>query len=508
MSRLIDRIRAEGCQPLRASLFDGASELTDFLKRQILDASLSANKPITSEELERRLQIARTNFKQSEPVSTEVLDIAELEGVPVFAADDVAIYIFSLPTGTNVADVVSSMAPPFNKFFVEFQNIPNQRMAKSEDKLHSWGALITADENPDYITHFEGDDGKPRWILNIDTFIEMEKGKPFGPIAHHIAGLAEDGTWFRHADGNVWWGGGLAKFGEEPPEEVNQSVGDFVANLLFPVLLTISFLHCKNIKLNTITPPEKLSRKYQKRHGKELVRYHVLEIAPLKRLIDKYRTGLKTDLRRALHICRGHFKTFTTDSPLFGHHIGTYWWTPQVRGSKSTGVVLKDYRVVAPADVGRSYREADENPPHFEKETPPAKDPDSVGRGLAAHNKTQNAIAQVVRKFGWIPLSPSSKEPEYDIAWKIKETLYVCEVKSLSASNEERQLRMAIGQVIRYRQKLGALGYEPVIAVIATEVCPVDKSWDDLCTNENIVLLWPEIAEQRLQSAIIERQLV
>ena len=227
----------------------------------------------------------------------------------------------------------------------------------------------------------------------------------------------------------------------------------------------------------------------------------MLEIGPIKRLLDKYRTGSINDLKRALHICRGHFKTFTSDAPLLGRFTGTYWWTPQVRGSKSAGTVIKDYRVTAPAEIGKSYREADENPPNADKIATSSRDPDKVGRGLAAHNRTQNTIANIVRKLGWIPRSPASNEPEFDIAWKVKETFYVCEVKSLLPVNEERQLRMAIGQVIRYRQKLTAAGHEPVIAVIATEVQPEDKTWDELCSNENILLVWPDVAEQRLQGS-------
>jgi hypothetical protein len=35
--------------------------------------------------------------------------------------------------------------------------------------------------------------------------------------------------------------------------------------------------------------------------------------------------------------------------------------------------------------------------------------------------------------------------------------------------------------------------------VIAIERAPSDESWKDLCQHENIVLVWPEIAEERLR---------
>ena len=283
----------------------------------------------------------------------------------------------------------------------------------------------------------------------------------------------------------------------EPPEEAAQNWGDFVAQLMFPVLLSISFMHCKNVEFHSVVPPKKLSHKHRRVHGHELIRYHVLDVQPIRRILDKYRKNNQDDLRRALHICRGHFKTFTPDAPLLGRHVGTYWWEPQVRGSQERGTVLKDYRVNAVREFGKSYRDVDENPPDRDKEAALSKDPDSAGRGFAAHNRTQNQIAEILRQLGIEPLSPSRDEPEFDIAWKAGETFYVCEVKSITPLNEERQLRMAIGQVIRYRQRLAACGHEPIATVVATEREPSDSSWQDLFENEGILLLWPDVAHTR-----------
>lgn len=32
--------------------------------------------------------------------------------------------------------------------------------------------------------------------------------------------------------------------------------------------------------------------------------------------------------------------------PLFGKHVGRFWWQPMVRGDKKRGVLNKDYDVV------------------------------------------------------------------------------------------------------------------------------------------------------------------
>ena len=50
-------------------------------------------------------------------------------------------------------------------------------------------------------------------------------------------------------------------------------------------------------------------------------------------------------LKKALHICRGHFKTYTGKAPLLGKHTGTYWWNDCVLGSEDVGVRVKDYTV-------------------------------------------------------------------------------------------------------------------------------------------------------------------
>jgi hypothetical protein len=42
--------------------------------------------------------------------------------------------------------------------------------------------------------------------------------------------------------------------------------------------MAISFMHCKNVSLEAIVPPEKLSRRHVKRHGRPLVSYSELTI--------------------------------------------------------------------------------------------------------------------------------------------------------------------------------------------------------------------------------------
>lgn len=118
--------------------------------------------------------------------------------------------------------------------------------------------------------------------------------------------------------------------------------------LCIPVFMAIGLMHCKNVTVTEQRPPDWQQKAAQKKHGRPLVTYHVLNIEPMKTVLRTEGDIEHNGLKKALHICRGHFKTFTSDKPLFGKVTGTYWWQPHVRGSIDEGVALKDYNVKAP----------------------------------------------------------------------------------------------------------------------------------------------------------------
>ena len=139
--------------------------------------------------------------------------------------------------------------------------------------------------------------------------------------------------------------------------------------------------------------------------------------------------------------------------------------------------------------LGRSYREADEQMSISIRE-PMVPDPTTIDRGNQAHAVTQNALARYVANEGWRTLSPDVGDPDYDIAWWTNETLYVGEVKSLTATNEESQLRLALGQILRYAALLERSGNR-VQPVIVGERQPSDSAWAELCARHGVILAWP-----------------
>jgi hypothetical protein len=160
---------------------------------------------------------------------------------------------------------------------------------------------------------------------------------------------------------------------------------------------------------------------------------------------------------------------------------------------------------MSPAPVGRAYEEAKGEAP-AEPERSARVSPDTWGRGFVAHAKIQNEIARTISKLGWIPLAPKAKDPPFDLAWEANGALYVCEVKSLTEANEETQMRAALAQVIRYRQRLVAAGHEPAFAVVVAEREPKDPTWSTLFEDDlGIILIWPAVAEERLCEAVAAR---
>lgn len=116
-------------------------------------------------------------------------------------------------------------------------------------------------------------------------------------------------------------------------------VRSVIPSMMNPVLLAISFMHCKNVVIRTHETGVKKARK-QGYHET----FKTLEIEALQKILNAH-GAQHTGIQNALHMCRGHFKTYTADAPLLGRATGTFFWAQQIRGSRSAGVSRKDYGV-------------------------------------------------------------------------------------------------------------------------------------------------------------------
>jgi hypothetical protein len=147
-------------------------------------------------------------------------------------------------------------------------------------------------------------------------------------------------------------------------------------------------------------------------------------------------------------------------------------------------------------NVGQDYVEADVGAA-ISGVAPFAVDPSVVDRGRRGHARTQNLVAEQARLAGLRPIKASPDDPQFDVAWESAGHLYVREVKSLTKANEEQQLRLGLGQVLRYRHLLEQRG-RTVTAVLAGERRPTDPSWDEVCQRYDVVLVWPDVLSSRL----------
>jgi hypothetical protein len=114
--------------------------------------------------------------------------------------------------------------------------------------------------------------------------------------------------------------------------------------LFHPMLLTLTFLHCKNVGIRTVRPDKALARKHA-RSGRVVHTYKTLEIKPITKMLEAARAPGESGIQQALSRCRGHFKTYTEAAPLLGHAVGTYFWSDQLRGSVKRGTRSKSYKV-------------------------------------------------------------------------------------------------------------------------------------------------------------------
>lgn len=119
-------------------------------------------------------------------------------------------------------------------------------------------------------------------------------------------------------------------------------------------------------------------------------------------------------------------------------------------------------------------------------------DPNLIDRGTTAHMDVQDALAEALENQGLQPLSPKPGDPLFDIAWRQDGVAYIVEVKSLTDANEERQLRLGLGQVLSYVHLLRWPDVQAVRAVLAVERKPTADYWTTLCAQHDVILTWPE----------------
>lgn len=363
MTRLYDRLLTDGCAPLQLSrLGDFGAQLADRWLTEAEQLSRANGEAVTVDAIRQAISV-------SEPTAMDRFDLAHLRGAKVIVADEVADYINDLGDGGDLADLVTTVAPPFDRFFIEMH--PRAGRLVGFAPLHAAGVLCSRAE-------FLDDHDKPvliplhetyraltrgqslpgaaaaaaeipiRWLLSCLLILEPSKRAAYGPVGQAWYPLDESGRLIRLDDGHVVGFDSLPRFPDGWYEPAFfRALWDRLAPMLMPALFAISLMHCKNVELRTVDPPPALSKKHARKSGAPLTRYHVLEITPMRRILDSEGGARTRGMGQALHICRGHFKTYTPEAPLFGKHVGAYWWNDRAQGERRRGTVTTDYQISA-----------------------------------------------------------------------------------------------------------------------------------------------------------------
>ena len=109
-----------------------------------------------------------------------------------------------------------------------------------------------------------------------------------------------------------------------------------------PIFFALSLLHCRNVITEDQPPtPAKVAKKRRER-GIRDVQFKILVVKPLLRQLRS--EGKGEGPQQARHFVRAHFRGYTTDAPLFGKHVGRYFWGMHAAGRTQQGVVVKDVR--------------------------------------------------------------------------------------------------------------------------------------------------------------------
>jgi len=140
-------------------------------------------------------------------------------------------------------------------------------------------------------------------------------------------------------------------------------------------------------------------------------------------------------------------------------------------------------------EVGQDYRERDaEVQVRFPASRTPS-DPDAYGRGLRSHIRTEQELARIAEERGLRPLTPTIEDPPFDVAWEMPDgSIVLVEVKSTTESNETKQLRLGIGQILDYADSLQRRGHR-IHTAICTTTPLRDRRWIDIASRVDVLLI-------------------
>jgi hypothetical protein len=273
-----------------------------------------------------------------------VLELLSNRELPVLLIDNVADYYYR-GTGQEYWDLerdFPNLAPPFPAFWCEHKLTHTIHSdEKGDTDVSAWlgkdarmGVLVMALDP----AHQKGE-GIPenaKWILWMDVFIDYDH-------THNAHANGPHGAIFMVIDaegrliGRPW----MQSYAPTSDADVMRSFMTW----LYPTFLAVSFLHCKNVKIEDNTVPKPLAKKQHARTGQWPAPYRTLIIEPLKQILRREGKSDQHGLAKALHICRGHFRDYREGRGLFGRYHALVWTPMTVRGTKGKAAPAREIEV-------------------------------------------------------------------------------------------------------------------------------------------------------------------
>jgi hypothetical protein len=280
------------------------------------------------------------------------LETRRIIDTKVIVADNVSDYALSLDgTGRLAYDkTILNAAPPFPECFVEFR-IP-ERVSPMVRHIGWYLKSAVQGEEPSALfgalEDFRIQDFKYHWVIWGAMTIGTANERVLCPVMPSLVLLDEKGASIQPPYMGLtpgWEGSGQADWAR-----------NWAQHSFFTCMLTFCFMNCKNVSLDTVERERDLNRAREKNRLQPFIRYHIINIEPMKQVLRTEGNIEANGLKRALHICCGHFARYVPErGGPFGRKIEEpvmIWHPSHVRGSAKQGVVFSDYNVKAPKDGG------------------------------------------------------------------------------------------------------------------------------------------------------------
>lgn len=282
-------------------------------------------------------------------VKAQVASIAKAIVVDV---SSVASFYYAAEKQLWDLDDFPNIAPPWRSFFLEWK-CPTEMVLESGrrqiEKGNQLGLLCSANIcegnwkqkwPKEYLTALKVDAHPDiKWIISTAPWM-IHAGKP---MCGTPCSLGLQTIFLVDSQGKP-----LAFFHTGP---LCNDTKDVSAESYHMLLLSLCFINCKNTQLCDNTKETNASRPQARRSEGKIPKliFKTLEISPMARTLSRTASEESVSVQRAMHICRGHFATYTETNPLFGRYTGTFWRPMHTRGNMANGAVIKDYATAAAA---------------------------------------------------------------------------------------------------------------------------------------------------------------